>query len=66
MYYIRTARLRNELLCSNMADGQAYFDEEPLRKNIEKRLNEIYGTYDRSYRLGTRYDLTITDNEVRL
>lgn len=60
------AHLRNELLCSIMADGQAYFDEEPRRKNIEKRLNEIHGAYDRSYRLGTRYALTITEKEVKL
>lgn len=57
-------RLDNEYLCSNMADGQAYFDEEPLRKSIEKRKRELLGTYDGSYGLGTRYAYEIKERRI--
>ena len=35
-------RLHNEILCSNMADGRAYFDEEPLRERWSKEIDEAY------------------------
>ena len=37
------ARLENAYLCSTMADGQAYFDEAPYRKQILERLKAIRG-----------------------
>jgi hypothetical protein len=36
----RIDRLDNEILCSNMADGRAYFDEEPLRKKWSQERSE--------------------------
>ena len=60
-----TARLHNELLCSNMADCPQWGQEAKYRAGIEKRLDEIYGTYDHSYRLGTRYGFMITEKEVK-
>lgn len=38
----RISHLHNEILCSNMADGRAYFDEEPLRKKWSKEIDEAY------------------------
>ena len=38
----RIHRLDNEILCSNMADGRAYFDEEPLRKKWSAERKEAY------------------------
>jgi len=35
-------RLHNNILCSNMADGRAYFDEEPLRKKWSAQIDEAY------------------------
>ncbi len=38
----KIGHLHNEILCSNMADGRAYFDEEPLRKKWSKEIDEAY------------------------
>ena len=34
--------LDNKILCSDMADGQAWFDEEPLREKWSKERSEAY------------------------
>ena len=51
-----TARLYNELLCSNMADCPQWGQEAKYRAKIEKRLDEIYGTYDRSYKIERKFN----------